>query len=554
MAGPWILGLAASHNGAACLLEGTRIVVAIQEERLTRVKRAPLVPSLPFKALDYVLETAGITVEDLDMVVLAPLHSPNAAHHDLDRHPRLASVPRAIISHHYAHAMGAYAQSGFDESAICVIDAMGSMSVDLPEDERRVVLGPWLDLEQDADPGCEPRELVSFYEASGGALTPLEKHLGAHQLYDPQGDMRPRMMGFVGLGVMYMAVAQQIFGHWSASGKVMGLAPLGTPRYGNEDFWHVDGDTLVFKDALHQDFRYGERWPQHGDAYADLAASVQSALEGGLEHLWSRLRRATQSRHLCYAGGVALNSVANERLIQSGAFTQVFIMPAAEDCGTAIGAAYHGLYALTGPRRGPGAACEFLGRDYGLGTPSDALLDEVCDRLIAGEVIAWFQGGSEFGPRALGHRSRLFDPRRHDASERLNLKVKGREAFRPFAPVVMNEYASDWFDLDPLHPESPFMLRVVPVSPSKRARVPAITHVDGSTRPQTLRAEQAPSLYRLLACFYEKTGVPMLLNTSLNVMGEPIVETPDEALSLLNRLEIDALVLGAQLMRASTRG
>ena len=206
MAGPWILGLAASHNGAACLLEGTRIVVAIQEERLTRVKRAPLVPSLPFKALDYVLETAGITVEDLDMVVLAPLHSPNAAHHDLDRHPRLASVPRAIISHHYAHAMGAYAQSGFDESAICVIDAMGSMSVDLPEDERRVVLGPWLDLEQDADPGCEPRELVSFYEASEGALTPLEKHLGAHQLYDPQGDMRPRMMGFVGLGVMYMAV------------------------------------------------------------------------------------------------------------------------------------------------------------------------------------------------------------------------------------------------------------------------------------------------------------------------------------------------------------
>ena len=543
-----ILGLAASHNGAACLLRGDKVLVAIQEERLRRQKRAALIPSQPFMALDYVMETAGISPSDLDLVVLAPLYAPDSDANDLSANAALAEVPRAVVSHHYAHAMGAYAQSGFRDTAICVIDAMGSRTTDLSDSERAVILGDWRAREADAVTGTEVRELVSFYRASQGVLTPVEKHVGAHQPFDPAGDHRPHMMNFIGLGVMYMAVAQQIFGHWGASGKVMGLAPFGERRFERSAFWRLEDDMLVFSDMLHQAIRYAERWPERQSLYADLAASVQAALEEGLEHLWERLARLTQAKRLCYAGGVALNGVANERLLQSARFEEVFIMPAAEDCGTAIGAAYHGLFSLRGWRKPSDTRREYFGRDYGLGVPTDETLREVCRRLEDGEAIAWFQGGSEFGPRALGHRSLLYDPRRQDAEERINRQIKCREDFRPFAPVVLAEHAGRWFDLGDAAPESPFMLRVVKVLEERRALVPAITHIDGSSRPQTLRPQQDASLHRLLSLFYERTGVPMLLNTSLNVMGEPIVETPEEAIELVRRRGIECLVLGERLV------
>ena len=240
MSDPWILGLAASHNGAACLLHGDRIVAAIQEERLTRVKRAPLNPSTPFLALPYVLNAAGISVDDLDLVVLCPLQSPTLPSNDLDAHPTLAKVPRLTIAHHYGHAMGAYVASGFQESAICVVDAMGSRVDDLPPNEREVIVGLPTDLNRPEHPGCEARELVSFYDAHDGVLTPLEKRVSGHDLFDPGEDYRPRMMSFCGLGVMYMAVAQQIFGHWGDSGKLMGLAPHGKVTYPVDAFWRLE--------------------------------------------------------------------------------------------------------------------------------------------------------------------------------------------------------------------------------------------------------------------------------------------------------------------------
>ncbi|MDP6943167.1 MAG: carbamoyltransferase C-terminal domain-containing protein, partial [Myxococcota bacterium] len=233
----------------------------------------------------------------------------------------------------------------------------------------------------------------------------------------------------------------------------------------------------------------------------------------------------------------------------SGRFDEVFIMPAAEDGGTALGAAYHGLWSLTGPRPGPGLETDFLGRDHGVGTPTPETISEVAQRLANGEVIGWFQGRSEFGPRALGHRSILFDPRRPDGQAHLNARVKRREAFRPFAPVVLAEHADAWFDLGPAGGASPFMLRVVPVRPDRREQIPAVTHVDGTARLQTLGRDTEPALRALLEAFHALTGVPLLLNTSLNVMGQPLVETPDDALACLAATGIDCLVLGDRLVR-----
>jgi len=548
---PWVLGLAASHNGAACLLHGDRVVAAIQEERLTRVKCAPLVPSQPFRALDYVLEAGGIQAADLDRVVLCPLQRPSNPSNDLDRHPTLAGVPRAIIPHHLGHAIGAYASSGFQDAAICVIDAMGSCVDDLPPDEQAVIAGHPTDLERPDAPGCEARELISFYEARSGRLVPLEKRVGGHDPFDPKGDLRPRMMNFVGLGVMYMSVAQQVFGHWTHSGKLMGLAPCAEADLPIENFLRVDDGHLSFSDAVAERFRHDRRWPEDHAAYTALAASCQRALEAGLEAVWDRLRGQSTSRRLCYAGGVALNSVANERLIQSARFDEVFIMPAAEDCGTALGAAFHGLWSLTGPRPGPGLSTDFRGVDHGVGDPSQALIDEVAKRLEAGQVVGWFQGASEFGPRALGHRSLLLDPRRADGQAHLNARVKHREAFRPFAPVVLEEHAAAWFELGEGPSTSPFMLRVVPVRAERRAQIPAVTHVDGSARLQTVSSDGDPALRALLTAFHARTGVPLLLNTSFNVRGEPLVETPEDALACFDATAIDCLVLGERLISRS---
>jgi carbamoyltransferase len=263
-----------------------------------------------------------------------------------------------------------------------------------------------------------------------------------------------------------------------------------------------------------------------------------------------------RSENLCYAGGVALNSVANERIIRESGFKNVYIMPAAEDSGTAIGAAYHGLWQLTqhnsqrpilhdapGRTYSPAEVSRTLDEaaDVGVVYSTDVILDAV-ELLCDGKIIGWFDGGSELGPRALGQRSILCDPRRPDAKDTLNRRVKMREAFRPFAPAVLLEEAPNWFDFGDTRPESPFMLRVVDVKHEKRDEIPAIVHVDGTGRVQTLTPENNGRFYQLVEKFYENTGVPVLLNTSFNRMGQPIIETPEDAIQCLLSTGLDCCV------------
>lgn len=537
---PWVLGISASHNGAYCLLRGHDIHVAVQEERLVGVKRARVYGARRALGLQYCLDAAGITAADLSMIVLSCQGPAAAAENDISRHPDLAGlagVPLRIVPHHLAHAASAIAASGHDRAAVLVVDGAGSAVADLCAASRRALV--------DAGAAPDALEHLSLFQACGGALTPLEIH--ASTWIEPR---REGMRDFFSLGSMYAAVVEQIFGdvreigHEAMdAGKVMGLAPYGRPVVPAEEFVTLEGNRITFTNLVQRRFPYRDRWPSRRRAYEDLAASVQRALEMALLHTVARLRALSGETRLCMAGGVALNSVANQRICESRIFDDVFIVPYAEDSGVAVGAAYLGLWELAGWSRRPQSRRDAHGRssrdddiqeaidavpDVVARRPAD-LLGEVADRLLRGEIGGWFQGGAELGPRALGQRSILCSPCAGDAKETLNARVKFREAFRPFAPSVLAEHAGAWFDFGG-SPDSPFMLRVVPFRADRRGGVPAVVHVDGTGRVQTLTAKDHGRFYELVARFHEKSGVPILLNTSMNVRGEPIVETPVDAL------------------------
>lgn len=553
---PWVLGLSASHNGAACLLHGDRIVAAVQEERLVGKKRARLYGSRPSLAVQYCLAQGGIGAADLDMIVICAQSALNLPENDLTANAMLDvkgnGTPTLTISHHAGHAISAFATSGFDDAAVLVVDGMGSPTSDLSDDEKSAVI----------DTCIAGGETNSIYYAEGTSLKALEKHMidqGRWLNAPPPGVSMP---GFGSLGGLFSAAASQIFGDAMDAGKVMGLAPYGKPTIDPGEFFEIRDGRFVFSDDVPGRFTSPDRWPTHQDTYQDLAASVQRALEHALLYLVGRVRELSPSRNLVYAGGVALNSVANERIIRETDFDHVYVIPAAEDSGPAIGAAYHGLWHLTGEYTPQAYERDAFGTVYGAAEISTAIgrtpsvesretgntVGDAADLLVDGKIIAWFSGPSELGPRALGQRSILCDPRQPDAKERLNARVKHREGFRPFAPVIPLEETANWFDVDGVDPASPFMLRVMDFKSDKRDRVPAVVHVDGTGRVQTVtRAVNGP-YYDLVREFGARTGVPILLNTSLNVMGEPIVETPEDALWCLLLTQLDACVFDGTIV------
>ncbi len=545
---PWILGIGASHNGSACLLRGDEIVVAIQEERLSRVKRHRIRGAGPSKAVAYCLDYAGIGPSELSLVVLCVQGRVSDEIHDIRREPLLNvishNIPTLRIPHHYGHALSVFATSGFQESAVLVVDGTGSPVTDFTAEELKHINGA----------SDNAWETISLYYASATDIVPLEKHVVERGAWLMMHD--GEMPSFGSLGGMFSATAQQIFGEVTEAGKVMGLAPYGQATFPANDFFDIVKGRFHFKDTVPLRFRHHERWPNCTNEYESLAGSVQSALEEALLYLVQHVRELSGSENLCYAGGVALNSVANERIIRESGFENVYIIAAAEDSGTSIGAAYYGLWQLTKQNSLRQILHDAPGRRYSPANISAALngitnvraahssdvLADAVELLCDGKIIGWFDGGSELGPRALGQRSILCDPRRRDGKEILNRRVKMREAFRPFAPAVLLEEAVNWFEFGDTTPESPFMLRVVPVNEEKKEKVPAIVHVDGTGRVQTLTRENNGRFYELVKKFQDKTGVPMLLNTSFNRMGQPIIETPADAIECLLITGLDCCV------------
>lgn len=568
-----ILGINAYHGDAsAALVVDGQLVAAVEEERFTRVKHDT---SFPIRSIRYCLETAGFRPEELEHFALSRNPRANLGkrvrHAVKDRAGRQVAsrragnlrkilsakqtladglgVPRHLlrakahfVEHHLAHIGSSFYVSPFDRAAVLSIDGFGDM-------------------------------ISSMWGVGHGSN--LE------------------MMGEVAfphsLGVYYTAVTQYLgFPKYGDEYKVMGLASYGEPVYLDEFRNIVRSSGLGYNLGLdcfrHHTEGAAMTWDggspdlpplwgpgmesQLGPArksadeplaqrHYNVAASLQRRLEEVVLDMLRELHERTHVDNLCLAGGVALNCVVNGKIFDQTPFRRLYIQPAAYDGGTSVGAAFYVHHQILGFPRGFVMDHAYYGPEYGSdrfraalaaagglgkGLPTEEIVDRASEALAEGKVVGWYQGRVEFGPRALGNRSILADPRRPEMKDVLNARIKHREPFRPFAPAVLEEATGEWFTND--HP-SPFMLLTYQVRPEKRDRIPAPTHVDGTGRLQTVRHDQNPLYYDLISAFAKRTGVPVLLNTSFNE-NEPICCTPEEAIETFVRTRMDVLVLGDQ--------
>jgi len=578
-----ILGISAFyHDSAACLMVDGEIIAAAQEERFTRKKHDH---DFPRHAVAYCVKEAGLTNQDLDLVAFydKPLlkferlletylaFAPRGFNSFLKAMPLwtrqklfLADIIRKELDykgkilypeHHESHAASAFFPSPYEEAAILTTDGVGEWTT------------------------------TSYGIGRGNRVKILAEIRFPHSL----GMLYSAFTYFTGFRVN------------SGEYKVMGLAPYGEPKYVNDILEHIidlreDGSFKMNMDFFDYcaglkmtNGKFGRlfggpaRQPESKltQREMDLAASVQVVTEMAMSRLARHVRQVTGMRHLCLAGGVALNCVANGKVLREKTFDDIWIQPAAGDAGGALGAAlavWH--HYLDKPRLRPTSArdrqrASYLGPAFSneeieaflksagapyKRVPPDELIPAVAELIASENVIGWFQGRMEFGPRALGNRSIIGDARSRHMQTTMNLKIKFRESFRPFAPSVLEEEVSDWFEIDRA---SPYMLLVadvrqehrlpVPEGTEKlfgidklnviRSSVPAITHVDYSARLQTVNAEDNPRYHALIKAFRERTGCPVIINTSFNVRGEPIVCTPQDAYRCFMRTNMDYLVL-----------
>jgi carbamoyltransferase len=541
-----VLGVnAVFHDPAAALVVDGAVVAAAEEERFTRRKHGKLpVPfstwEVPERSAAWCLAEAGLGPEDLDAVAysydpdLAPPVGPDVTADDWEglrtlyalraplflqsALPGLDPACVRFVPHHVAHAASAHLAAPYPSSGVLVLDGRGERA----------------------------------------------SHLAGHSV---DGDLRVLAAQHLphSLGLLYEEVTEHLgFRRSSDEYKVMALAAYGAPTFLPElrEAIRATGDGGFVVEALDFGAMAKRRAPGEGPwaaEHADLASSVQTRLEEVLLDLAAWLHQQTGEAALTLAGGVALNCVANARIAAESPFEQVWVQPAAGDAGTALGAALHVAHAL-GDRALPMDTAA-LGRWWSdadleawlvsAGVPYERpadLAEAVAEVLARDKVVAWFQGRSEYGPRALGHRSLLADPR-HEANLRRLNDVKGREQFRPVAPMVLAERAAEIFDgVIP----SPFMLFVQAVRPAWRSRIPAAVHVDGTARIQTVDRSAEPLVAALLEAFERRTGVPVLINTSLNTAGRPMVDDPRDALECFGSGPVDALALGPFLVRRAT--
>lgn len=557
-----IVGLNFSIDSAAALLINGKRIAASQEERFSRIKHDP---SFPNQALRFCLKQGGISAKDVDVFAffwnpgrhIEPMlsrQSGSIRHHSeylysVPNHllqvlgqPGVGGVEQQFIldggdkvsvryvEHHMAHAAAALFNSPFEEAALLTVDGYGERTASLIAHGR------------------------------GHQITPVVAQEYPHSV-----------------GSFYAAVTQYLgFKANSGEGKVMGLASYGKDRYlpamrelvrlTPEGF---ELDLSYFQYTMERTVRYSPRFVQRfGPARApesdidsrheDVAYALQVVTEELLLHLARIAREKTGSKNLCFAGGVALNCVANRRLMLEAGFENLFILPPSGDAGSSLGAAQYVAHVLNNEPRDPGQYLDYLGfentaAEIELAVQTSRLpsfqpgnVEQTAARLMAkGAILGWFQGRTEFGPRALGNRSIVTDPRPAEMKDTLNARVKFREPFRPFAPSCLQESCGELFDSAV---PSPFMLRVYNTLPHRMEDLGAITHVDGGARVQTVTPEQNPRYYKLIQEFGKITGVNCILNTSFNIRGEPIVNTVREAIFCFIGTDMDYLVVGDHLL------
>jgi carbamoyltransferase len=568
-----ILGINAYHgDAAAALVVDGELVAAAEEERFNRIKHCA---GFPAEAARWCLQDAGLSPADLDHVAVSRdpranlgrklmrtiRHGASARYlkQRLQNAAQIRDVGGALaealgvervrapvhnVEHHQAHVASAFFVSPFEDAAILSVDGFGDFASTM------------------------------LAEGHDNHFEVLERIIYPHSL-----------------GIFYTAVTQWLgFPKYGDEGKVMGLAPYGKPRYlakmrdlvrldgplfqlgldyfthdeeGVDMNWDSGSPTIgrIYSEQLVELFGPPrERGGEITDVYADVAASLQAMLEEAYLHLVGTLWERTKISNLCLAGGVALNAVANGRILPETPFEELYIQPAAGDSGTAVGAAFYVWNQELGHPRGFVMEHAYTGPEFteeeiraalaDAGVEAerlddDALFSAVVERIAAGDVVGWFQGRMEFGPRALGHRSIVADPRSASMKDVLNARIKHREPFRPFAPSILAERTGDWYEQD--YP-SPFMVLVYKTTADKRERLAAVNHVDDTGRLQSVEARIEPRYHRLISEFEKLSGVPILLNTSFNE-NEPIVMTPKEAVDTFLKTRMDLLVLGNHVVR-----
>lgn len=514
--------------------------------------------------LNLCLDAAGIDLAEVDLLVQNANFGRFAYGNDWYRGPRdlPAELPVVTISHHLAHAWSAYGLSSFDEAAI-LVDGCGNAFEDCTDLDGAILAERPV-----GDMAALWFEKDSYYTAASTAITPVYKDFSPMGRRGCDYPMHSRTTRH-SIGGVYQGGSEYIFPNTSDLGKLTGLAPYGRPGVFDHRIFRFENDRLFVTEEwiahFTQRVRASHDFKARFQYFADIALMIQREIERALIEL-VRVRYALKPmKYLCFAGGVALNAVANRRILEETPFERIFVPPAADDSGLAIGCAYYGWHQVLGHARSHHDGSPFLGRDYAEGEiehvlaqepgirferPAD-IIETMAERLAAGRTVAWFRGGSEFGPRALGHRSILADPRSAAMRDYINTWVKFREDFRPFAPAVLAEDATEYFELTG---DSPYMLFVVPVRAAWRERLGAVSHVDGTARVQTVRREADPEFHRLLSACKSRSGIGMLLNTSLNRRGQPIVETPAEALALLRETGLNDLIIGPWLVGRTSDG
>ncbi len=526
------LGVNIGHDRGASLVRDGEVVCAISLERLDRIKHSSGV-TLPYQAMEYCLEVGNIAYRDLDIIVF------NYSHHfkaytvkDKVKQELLALCPRVeFVPHHLAHAYATFYASPFKDAMVLICDGAGNA-------HKGNALEFWKKNEKNFHKTSRDIEGESGYYFYDNKYDTIYK----------RWQTRDGKFQKLSLGRMYWEACLRVGMGILDGGKLMGLAPYGEKL--------IEPENIITKFRTGFDFEIDinkiKKMPNKSfEDKAKIAWVTQYNLEEILIWLVTILYRRCLSKNICVAGGVGLNSVSNDRIIKETKFEKIFILPASNDSGIALGCAYFGYYnILKGTERKSYPA--YTGKQYSKGEikkaleglkyrESNNLYNEVSELMTKGKIIGWFQDKSEYGPRALGNRSILCDPRKGEMKDKLNDKVKHRESFRPFAPAVLYEEAHTIFDINE---ECPYMLRIVNVLPEAKSKVKAITHVDGTARVQTITKRQNEKYYNLIEAFFEKTGVPVLLNTSFNIAGEPVVETPQDAVKCFLGTEIDYLVIG----------
>jgi carbamoyltransferase len=551
----YILGISCFyHDAAACLLKDGEIIAAAQEERFTRIRHDQ---DFPAQAIKYCLKHAGITIDQVDYV---GFYDKPFIKFERILYTYMATWPRSfpsfikampvwlkkklwipqmikkelkydgevlMIEHHLSHAASSFLVSPYREAAIVTVDGVGEWATS------------------------------TICKGEGNDITILKETRFPHSL-----------------GLLYSAYTYYLgFKVNSAEYKVMGLAPYGEPKYvdkvretisyGEDGSFKMNMKYFAYDYGLQMTNRRFEKLfgqPKRDSEskleqfHKDVAMSVQVVTEEIVLRMVRHAHELTGSKNLCMAGGVALNCVANGRVIKETPYRDVFIQPAAGDAGGAVGVATYIYHTVLGHERKWQWEHAYLGPEYHTDEirdylksndivfhelSEDGMIDATVQAMVDQKTVGWFQGRMEFGPRALGSRSIIADARNPENKSVVNLKIKFRESFRPFAPSVLEEKCSEWFELDV---PSPYMLLVADVRDGKRT-IPSVTHVDNSARIQTVDPKSSPRYYQLIKRFDERTGCPLIINTSFNVRGEPIVCTPHEAYLCFMRTNMDVLVM-----------